>query len=115
MVLLTITDFWVNHVTNVRYELHVLEFGARYSVNVNIEGNCDTSSISQGFANFFASNFYNSESNLLLKNCFLEKYELYASNANNRKCLLFSFDDVNNAIAKLKKIKHLILMVSTLK
>jgi exonuclease III len=77
------------------------EFGNSKFVNASIGGICDDAKIAQGFADSFSNNFYDSASNDKLMKRFLSAYEHYAGNHSN-DCLLFTLNDVKQAISTLK-------------
>ena len=77
------------------------EFGNPKSVHTSIGEICDASKVTQGFADSFLNNFYDSASNDKLKKRFLSAYEQYAGNRPN-DCTLFTSTDIKLVISNLK-------------
>ena len=78
-------------------------FSRNISEQNKIEGCIKNNDIYPAFANYFASNYVNSDAHLDLKNEFWKQYEVYATKNSTINDYLFSIDDVQKAILKLDK------------
>jgi hypothetical protein len=81
------------------------EFGQHKLDSNCLAGHCNAQDISQGFAEYFASNFYDSASNTFLKDRFCDAYKTYMNIPEVNRFSEFSVNEVRIALASLKKNK----------